>query len=169
MFFTYSYYSNGLYYDCYLTHDIGPYKAGHNLAYIYRPKERSTTFVLDPRWDLPYRMSIAKFIRVHSAARKIQRAWRRCVSDPSYQVCQKRLLNEFEGTVVDGGGRKIEDVSMEFDFSAEVPEIIDKHVQTMKRRVNIEKDRMRHAYLFSDIEIEPELPSPQGKRKFFCA
>jgi hypothetical protein len=28
-------------------------------------------------------------------ARVIQRAWRRCVSDPSYAVCKKRLLKEF--------------------------------------------------------------------------
>jgi hypothetical protein len=27
---------------------------------------------------------------------KIQRAWRRCISDPAYRVCQKRILREFE-------------------------------------------------------------------------
>ncbi len=26
---------------------------------------------------------------------KIQRAWRRCISDPNYNVCRKRLLREF--------------------------------------------------------------------------
>lgn len=30
-------------------------------------------------------------------ARKIQRAWRKCVSDPEYNVCKKRLMNEFRG------------------------------------------------------------------------
>jgi hypothetical protein len=30
------------------------------------------------------------------SAVKIQRAWRRAVSDPSYEVCQRRLLREFE-------------------------------------------------------------------------
>jgi hypothetical protein len=30
-------------------------------------------------------------------ARVIQRAWRRCVADPSYAICKKRLLNEFGG------------------------------------------------------------------------
>ena len=28
-------------------------------------------------------------------ARKIQRAWRRCISDPNYQVCKRRLVREF--------------------------------------------------------------------------
>ncbi len=30
------------------------------------------------------------------AARRLQRAWRRCVSDPAYQVCRTRLMREFE-------------------------------------------------------------------------
>ncbi len=30
-------------------------------------------------------------------ARVIQRAWRRCVADPTYAVCKKRLLKEFGG------------------------------------------------------------------------
>jgi hypothetical protein len=31
-----------------------------------------------------------------NAAKCIQRAWRRCVSDPSYYVCRRRLLREYE-------------------------------------------------------------------------
>jgi hypothetical protein len=31
----------------------------------------------------------------HYAARKIQRAWKRCVTDPEYTVCKNRLLREF--------------------------------------------------------------------------
>lgn len=31
----------------------------------------------------------------HALAKKIQRAWRRAVSDPSYTVCRKRLLGEY--------------------------------------------------------------------------
>ena len=30
------------------------------------------------------------------AATRIQRAWRRCVSDPSYKICRARLMREFE-------------------------------------------------------------------------
>lgn len=46
-------------------------------------------------------VSIKRFIvhmrgeRETRAARKIQRAWRRCVSDPSYKVCKTRLEREF--------------------------------------------------------------------------
>lgn len=28
-------------------------------------------------------------------AYKIQKAWRRCISDPSYAVCKNRIKNEF--------------------------------------------------------------------------
>ena len=35
-------------------------------------------------------------IRSSCAQRSIARAWRKCVSDPSYQVCIERLQNEFE-------------------------------------------------------------------------
>lgn len=34
--------------------------------------------------------------RKHSVAKKIQRAWRKAISDPSYAMCRKRLLQEFE-------------------------------------------------------------------------
>ena len=34
------------------------------------------------------------------AAQRIQRAWRRCISDPSYKVCRRRLDREFhEGSL----------------------------------------------------------------------
>lgn len=29
------------------------------------------------------------------AAHRIQRSWRRCISDPSYKVCRRRLIREF--------------------------------------------------------------------------
>lgn len=34
-------------------------------------------------------------------AKKIQRAWRRCISDPSYYVCRERLLREFYEAIGD--------------------------------------------------------------------
>lgn len=34
-------------------------------------------------------------LRENNGARIIQKQWRRCIVDPSYVVCQKRLLNEF--------------------------------------------------------------------------
>ena len=36
------------------------------------------------------------------AARKIQRAWRRCAADPGYLACRNRLMREFEEAVVNG-------------------------------------------------------------------
>lgn len=30
-------------------------------------------------------------------ATKLQRAWRRCISDPGYKVCRRRLEREFDG------------------------------------------------------------------------
>jgi len=32
----------------------------------------------------------------HGLARKVQRMWKRCVADPAYDVCRKRLKREFE-------------------------------------------------------------------------
>jgi hypothetical protein len=34
--------------------------------------------------------------RMYFAIKRIQRHWRACISDPSYKLCKKRLLSEFE-------------------------------------------------------------------------
>lgn len=39
---------------------------------------------------------IDKTIRKWCAAKKIQKKWKRCISDPTHPVCRRRLLNEFE-------------------------------------------------------------------------
>lgn len=39
-------------------------------------------------------ISLVEFV-AHSRARRIQRAWRRAISDPSYQMCQRRLMREW--------------------------------------------------------------------------
>jgi hypothetical protein len=36
------------------------------------------------------------YIRHWMAAAKIQRAWRRCIANPRYNICKKRLLIEFK-------------------------------------------------------------------------
>lgn len=33
--------------------------------------------------------------QTHNAAMKIQKVWRRCVSNPAYCMCRRRLLREF--------------------------------------------------------------------------
>lgn len=35
-------------------------------------------------------------VRKDKAAIRIQRAWRACINNPSYSLCKKRLLNEFD-------------------------------------------------------------------------
>lgn len=47
-----------------------------------------------------YRHSILDKFENFLPAVKIQRSWKRCVSDPSYQVCRKRLMNEFQVELV---------------------------------------------------------------------
>jgi hypothetical protein len=37
-----------------------------------------------------------EMIMANHAASIIQRCWRRCVSDPSYDICRRRLVNEFK-------------------------------------------------------------------------
>lgn len=46
-------------------------------------------------WDTMSRMCKYIMFRHNRSARKIQTAWRRCVTDPSYRVCRARLLREF--------------------------------------------------------------------------
>lgn len=31
-----------------------------------------------------------------SCVRRIQRAWRRCIANPTYAICKKRLMSEFD-------------------------------------------------------------------------
>ncbi len=40
--------------------------------------------------------------RRHLAARRIQRAFRRALSDPSYAACRRRLLREFRELLTTG-------------------------------------------------------------------
>ena len=37
--------------------------------------------------------------RRQAAARRIQSHWRRCVTDPSFAACRRRLMDEFSGLV----------------------------------------------------------------------
>ena len=39
---------------------------------------------------------ILKRIKEHMATRVIQEKWRRCISDPEYSICRKRLLEEYQ-------------------------------------------------------------------------
>ena len=51
-----------------------------------RLKYLCLSFTIDKAKNYRYR---------HGVARRIQRAWKRAISDPSYALCRKRLLREF--------------------------------------------------------------------------
>lgn len=49
-------------------------------------------------WDYSKYLKGIQFLKrlaISFKATRIQRAWRRCISNPAYKVCQKRLLKEF--------------------------------------------------------------------------
>ncbi len=52
----------------------------------------STVYIAE--WRNP---DVFRRIWQYIPATRIQRAWRRCVSDPGYRVCRGRLEREFEG------------------------------------------------------------------------
>lgn len=58
--------------------------------------EHYINFVFTRRSDAMQQACIRAAI-YHDAAIKIQQAWRRCISDPNYRICDKRLRAEFEG------------------------------------------------------------------------
>lgn len=156
MFFTYSrvqhYFEN-----CTLKYDVGPYKKGDNLDYILRIPGTYTFVFYDygsAYSDSLYKMSLRKFIRVHSSARKIQRAWRRCISDPSHEVCRKRLLDEYKEVPKRHVSREMIEVTYDFgaELNEQMPRVPSYHLKTSRT---------------DEYEYEPELPGPLGKRIFF--
>jgi hypothetical protein len=42
---------------------------------------------------------MADKLKKYICANKIKRAWRRCISDPSYLICRKRLLREYKNLI----------------------------------------------------------------------
>ena len=57
---------------------------------LMHPRKSFDFRVMHPRFVGPY-TSVVK-----SAAKTIKRAWKRCISDPSYDLCCRRLRREFE-------------------------------------------------------------------------
>ena len=50
--------------------------------------------------SVPYRfwpIAIARNATLDSMARRVQHAFRRCVTDPGFAACRRRLVREFEG------------------------------------------------------------------------
>ena len=172
MFFTYKYnisHSYGCgYLHCNLTCDIGPFKKGDSIRYIYR-KDRSTVF----KFCNPYLVVYELDLRVHSSARIIQRAWRRCISDPSYQVCKKRLLNEYNN-VEPKKSVYIKDENS-YNFELDGPEIFDPCVISVRQRIKDAKEYInymnRYGYLYDEYQYhdqeEQDFVIPMGKRIFF--
>lgn len=71
---------------------------------IWLPKYYKTNnyrLITDAISKMVYASKVKKFVsryltfRENVGARIIQKHWRRCIVDPSYHVCKKRLLNEF--------------------------------------------------------------------------
>ncbi len=42
-----------------------------------------------------------KMYRQYFASKRIQRKWKICISNPSYKICKKRLMREFNETLVE--------------------------------------------------------------------
>lgn len=162
MFFTFSKRFCNVFESCYLKHDIRPHKKGDFINCIVK-KPDTTTFLLFVEYGRCYEMCLAKFIKFHSSVKKIQRAWRRCISDPEYKICKKRLLDELNEVVFPKCSREIE--KFEYDFRPDYPEIYDKPLHSTKYHL---KYNRRHMYMYDYSESEEdELPMPSGKRIFF--
>ena len=55
---------------------------------------RSTKDIIDDK--IEYQVDCLSYImRKNMFARRIQRAWRECISNPNYAMCRRRLLQEF--------------------------------------------------------------------------
>jgi hypothetical protein len=56
--------------------------------------------VIDNAYNVYVQMTYAtlrtEMIMLNHSVQVIQRVWRRCISDPSYEVCQRRLAEEFK-------------------------------------------------------------------------
>ena len=75
----------------------------HNGA-VWLPKYVKTNryqLVADAITKMVYASKVRKFLtryvelREQLSARIIQRYWRRCIADPTYKMCYKRLMREF--------------------------------------------------------------------------
>lgn len=58
----------------------------------------ASTLQMMNRWKTRNTLGIFTYNELeqkHNAAMKIQKVWRRCVSNPAYSVCRHRLLREF--------------------------------------------------------------------------
>ena len=58
-----------------------------------------------PEWSALRKVLLGIEFRVAHGARVIQRAWRRCIADPAYLVCRRRLKREFECDLTGSDGR----------------------------------------------------------------
>lgn len=157
--------------DCYLTCDIGPFKKGEYVREIYRFERTNVFRIYKECYKCVYKLDLTKFLRVHSSARKIQRAWRRCVSDPNYTVCKKRLLNEFNNVEPKTNvyyDREVSDnwLNYIYNFELEGPVICDPYVISNRQRIKETKERIPY-YQHDEAEPEEDFAVPKGKRSFF--
>lgn len=172
MFFTYKHlpYEWGCYSHCYLTCDIGPFKKGEYFREIYRFERTNVFRLCQNYYEFSYNLDLTKFLRVHSSARRIQRAWRRCISDPSYTVCKKRLLREYynvEPKTVDIDHAVSENwLNYIYNFELVGPVICDPYLISMRQRIKEAKERIPYEEYYEQ-EQEQEFAVPIEKRKFF--
>ena len=81
------------YVDCTMKWNVGPIKKGQVVAIIVIRGTHVDFYKYHNGYEHVYTCELMK---MQSSVRKIQRVWRRCISDPSYKVCKKRLLYEFQ-------------------------------------------------------------------------
>ena len=77
-------------------HDIGAKdrKYDNDIQRLYDAHDMSTTTILHATdIQLPFDA------RKDKSAIRIQRAWRTCINDPSYRMCRKRLMAEFQSMI----------------------------------------------------------------------
>lgn len=73
--------------------DVGPIKKGRKFYEIERKDEIFIAREYDFTYEEVFRHAFT--MREYGAAKIIQRRWRTCISDPSFEVCKKRLYREY--------------------------------------------------------------------------
>lgn len=178
VFFTYSQIEWGNYIDCHLKYDIGPYKKGEYIQSICRYKGTNTyTLYSHINWwsEKAYVVTLTRFMRANAFARRIQRAWRRCISDPEYNICKKRLMKEYREEKVETIIIKKEEPSDDwlkhiYNFDFDLNDLLYPKCESYRKHIKDAKNSMRYyQYQEFDEDDEEEFACPIGKRNFFCS
>ena len=92
--------SGSIYYvDCAMKWNIGPIKMGQIVDVVVLSTSSVEFFTYNRTHGSYSCIYSCNLVKMQSSARKIQRVWRRCIADPNFVICKKRLLKEFESCV----------------------------------------------------------------------